>query len=215
MLFGLLRRRREGDDAAKPAAVRKPPYQLRRHPIEKFDIIRPLLERHGVRSVLDVGCNAGVITRLAGQAGYFAVGIDRKVDTFGVSEPLDGACLGEIAFDLEVGDKIPEFDAVLLLSVYHQLVHKLGDPAAQDLLRALARKAVRVLILELPGRAMKCGYGAGEHFTDHHEESVVAYWRGYLATALPAHATAYLGKSREKQTDSEPFRYLFSCLPNR
>jgi SAM-dependent methyltransferase len=210
MLFGLLRRHRDAGDV-EPAARPKASYQLRRKPKEKFELILPVLERHGVQSVLDVGCNAGVITRLAGQAGFFAVGIDHKVNTFGIPEPLEGACLGQVRFDLHVAEKIPKFDAVLLLSVYHQWIHRYGDELSQAMLRALAKKAGDVLVIELSGRAMKYGYEIGEHFTDHDDDSVVAHWRDYLDAALPAHETTHIGKSWEKK--SEPFRYLFSCSP--
>jgi hypothetical protein len=178
----------------------------------KFDLIRPALEALRVASVLDVGCNAGEITRFAGRSGTFAVGIDANLDLNGVTDPLDGACLGNVAVTPELIDKFPVFESVLLLSVHHQLVKRQGDAWARDFVARLANRASKCFFIEFAALNRKYSEGSGQLFIDNDEESVVSYATGWLGEALPRWNVEYSGKT----TAGSPFehhRFMFLCVP--
>lgn len=177
----------------------------------KFDLIKPILQEHQVHSVLDIGCNSGMITRLAGEAGFFSVGVDQNVDFRGVANPLGNACIGNIEINCEMVDKLPRFDATLLLSVHHQLVAGKGDDWTQKFISRLASKTNKVFLIEFP--ALNSKYSATEDllFIDNDEASVVSYGQSWLTHVLPGWSITYIGKAPESEI--EPFRFMFSCTP--
>lgn len=177
----------------------------------KFDLIRPILREQQIRSVLDVGCNAGIITRLAGEEGLFSVGVDGNVDFRGVVDPLNGACIGNIEMNSEMIDKLPRFDAILLLSVHHQFVAKFGDIWTQNFVFRLANKADKVFFIEFAALNSKYSATGNSLFIDNDDASVVSYARNWLAHALPSWDINYIGKVPESKT--EPFRFMFFCTP--
>jgi SAM-dependent methyltransferase len=189
----------------------KSSYQQCRSPGEKFDLIEPILRRYSVKSILDVGCNAGYITRLAGQAGLFSVGIDIHVDVLRVKAPLERACLGEFELNRPLVKRIPKFDAILLLSVVHQLIAFDGEKVARRLVRALARKARSVFLIEFAALNRKYGFRDSKAFDDNDEGSVIQYAQHWLRSSLDNWNVKYVGKCPE--TKQEPYRYLFACLP--
>lgn len=178
----------------------------------KFDLIRPALEEMRVASVLDVGCNAGEITRLAGRSGAFSVGIDAKLELNGVTNPLDRACLGNIAVTPELIDKLPVFESVLLLSVHHQLVKTEGDAWARDFVARLASKASKCFFIEFAALNRKYSEGSDHLFVDNDEENVVAYATGWLGAALPHWNVEYRGKTTAGSPE-EHHRFMFMCVP--
>lgn len=93
-------------------------WQLKRDNNAKYNLVKPILEELSVENILDVGCNAGMITRQFGNDGFFSVGIDRRVDFRGIESPLKNACIGNYVLDKTNIEKLPIFDAILLLSVH-------------------------------------------------------------------------------------------------
>ena len=102
-------------------------------------------------SVLDVGCNAGEMTSRAAKQGAFSIGIDVRPDTIAKAKEENG---GEenIAFvhsevTLDNIPSLPNFDAVFLLSVYHQW-HKIYDSkTASEMLHGLGKNVTRTFSL--------------------------------------------------------------------
>lgn len=64
----------------------------------KAILISEQLHLLGVKSVLDIGTNAGAVARLLSE-NYFVVGIDQKLDFRGYAKPLENLALGEITFN--------------------------------------------------------------------------------------------------------------------
>lgn len=182
-------------------------FQLNRDTQAKFEAINQIFQEMQVTSVLDVGCNAGEITRLAGQNGIFAVGVDKKLDFSGVKEPLSKACLGNIEFNLDLVKTIPNFDAILLLSVHHQMIRFLGDEWTRDFVSGLAIKSKKVFLMEIASINSKYGKENGEFFIDNDETSVVNYAQTWFSEILPDFDCSYIKKI--PQVENEPYRMLF------
>ena len=185
-------------------------FQLERETKIKYDLILQEMISVNAKSVLDVGCNAGEITRLAGQDGFFSVGLDQRLDFRGVESPLNKACLGQMEMNSELIDNLPNFDIVLLLSVHHQLIEKWGDGQTKDFVKRLALKANKGLIIEFAALNSKYGKEYGYLFDDNSENEVVHYALSWLQDIFADHSCRFVGKA--PQTKSEPYRFVFSCL---
>jgi SAM-dependent methyltransferase len=184
-------------------------FQLKRNTQAKADIILSVLKQKQVNSVLDVGCNAGEVTRRMGEAGFFAVGVDKKLDFRGVKKPLEKACLGQVECNLNLVNNLPQFDAILLLSVHHQMIKFLGDNWARQFVSSLAKKAKKLLFIEFSVLNDKYGKIDGDLFIDNDEKSVLAYAFGWLKLTLPEFDISYMGSI--PQVKKEPNRMLFKC----
>jgi len=191
-------------------------WQLRRNTQTKVEAIKTILQKIKVNSVLDIGCNAGEITRRLGEAGYFAVGVDKKLDFRGIIEPLNGICLGQIECNIDLLDKLPQFDAILLLSVHHQMINIKGNEWTKQFVSKLAAKSNKIFLIEFSAKNSKYGKADGELFLDNDEKSVITYAANWLKATLPNFNCLYVGKILLKKGElskGEPFRMLFQCLP--
>jgi SAM-dependent methyltransferase len=176
---------------------------------EKVALLNPVLRELECRSVLDVGCNAGAVSRLLGEH-YFVVGIDQRLNVSGFEHPFKSACLGEVQLSLENVRKMPMFDAVVLLSVHHQWHHHRGDTFAAEMVQAVAGRASKVFFIEFAALNRKYQEEGPSRFQDNDEASVTAYARDWLRAVLPDHQVRYLGKAVE--SPHEPYRFMFACL---
>lgn len=166
----------------------------------KFELIRRVLEAEACKNVLDIGCNAGAITNLFGESGYFAVGIDQNVDCNGKHSK---ACIGEFKLTTENIERLPKFDAILLLSVLHQIVAENDLSHAVDFVAKLLTKC-DILMVELAGIASK--YGKQEpDFFDNDQESI-EYWFRYYFEGIAD--IKFISRTKHNRVD-EPHRYLF------
>jgi hypothetical protein len=186
------------------------PYQIEKgNAAEKWSLVEPELKALGVRSFLDIGCNAGAVTRLGGDAGFFAVGIDKRLDLRGVEDPLRSACLGNVPLTMELADHLPEFDALLLLSVHHQWVSMNGDDYARDLMARLSERARLALVVEFAALNSKYGCDDTTLFIDNDQDSISSYALGWLSSTLPDWQVKYIGRCPDRP--DEPFRDAFMC----
>ena len=187
---------------------KKPLYQDTRFPQDQFEAIIKSLGSSRIGSILEVGCNQGRLLRMFKEAGNFCVGVD--LNPYWKASSADAA-LGVYPVDEDLIDMLPVFDGVLLLSVHHQWVKKLGDERAQKKLKKLSEHARKVFFVEFSALAKKYGYTQGERFIDNDEETVVAYAISWLEGAGFS-GTVYVGKNREFPP-VEPYRYLFRITP--
>jgi SAM-dependent methyltransferase len=170
----------------------------------KASLILPEIHRLSIGSILDIGTNAGQVARLVSN-GNFVVGIDVNLDMRGFKNPLDGVALGNIPFSHEFVRKIPQFDAVLLLSVHHQWIAALPKDQADELFQAGVRLAKKAAFVEFVSLNSK--FAGKASFVDNDQESVIEYARGYLRHLIPEGRVKYLGASPESLF--EPYRYMF------
>jgi SAM-dependent methyltransferase len=190
------------------------PWQLRkgRNTIAKLDVIRDALNEAGtISSVLDIGCNAGVIARGLGDSGFFCVGIDKDVNTKGVADPLRNACLGQTTFNRDLIKKLPVFDAALVLSVHHHFFRDFGDEQTRALFSALRSKVRQKIMVEVSSKNKEYGHAPGELFIDGDEQSVTNFTKTWLEDALPGWEATYVWMNKRRPRLSD--RYLFSCAP--
>jgi SAM-dependent methyltransferase len=117
--------------------------------------VSEVLRDYGARNVLDIGCAEGwFIRRAAADLNCFAFGI----------EASDRTIVGELArlhdraervatvrafMTPEAINALPQFDAVLCLSVVHHIIRGFGVGAAEEFLRALASRVLKVLVFEI------------------------------------------------------------------
>lgn len=96
-------------------------------------------------NLLDIGCDAGLLTANAAEKGLLSIGIDRY-DTFeGAREyahnlAKENRNLGFINMGItpENVDSLPNTDIVLILSVYHYWYREFGKESAEGMLSSLS-----------------------------------------------------------------------------
>lgn len=170
----------------------------------KAALIHPELERLRCHSVLDVGCNAGQVAREL-SPNRFVVGIDQSLDFRGFSHPLKGVALGEFPLGLDNVHRLPNFDAVLLLSVHHQWYAKRDESEADENFRRVLSIAGRALFIEFA--ALSAKFGSVERFVDNDAASVQSFAKNFLAQFSGSENVKFLGCCPESKR--EPQRFMF------
>lgn len=186
-------------------------YQQDRDTDAKIRMIAENVDLREIGSVLDVGCNEGLVADYFARQGKFAVGIDvapiflRSV----LRDPHRGntPAFGVYGLRAENVACLPEFDLVLVLSVHHWWVKEGGDEYAKQIVRELIARSRKYFVIEFSSIADKYGYRE-PRFIDHDEKSVVAYAIDWLRDCAPSLEPRFVGSNRE--TDGrEKRRYLF------
>ena len=186
-------------------------YQDFRDPTAKAMLIAEFLRGSEVsypQSVLDVGCNAGEITRYLNKEGFVTVGIDLHEVLDRVPPGREHSPLISFEVDSESVPHLPSFDSVLLLSVHHQWIATNGDTATRQLVHELSDKAGKTMVIEFSCLNVKYGRFKPELFVDNNPDSVAEYASIWLAETLPDFIFEFLGLNEEHPLD-EPHRVLF------
>jgi SAM-dependent methyltransferase len=186
-------------------------YQDFRDPTAKAMLIAEFLRGSEVsypQSVLDVGCNAGEITRYLNKEGFVTVGIDLHEVLDRVPPGREHSALISFEVDSESVPQLPSFDSVLLLSVHHQWIATNGDTATRQLVHDLSDKAGKTMVIEFSCLNVKYGRFDSELFVDNNPDSVAEYASIWLAETLPDFIFEFLGLNEEHPLD-EPHRVLF------
>jgi hypothetical protein len=123
---------------------------------DRWELIAPVLSRHRIGTLIDLGCAEGFfVRRSATLAGCLALGIDadiRRLTVAQTASALDethdaGFMRARITPDFI--DRLPEFDAVLFLSVLHHIMAEHGEAYARDLMQRIRRKTKTLLIFDM------------------------------------------------------------------
>jgi len=182
-------------------------YQSTRSTESKFELIKSNIDTNRLHNLLDIGCNEGLLTTMFSKLGIFCVGLDISphfVDRFKESGT---PAFGVLPMTQERAERIPQFDAILLLSVHHQWVKSQGDEAARKLVATIASKANKYFVIEFAAIAKKYGY-AKAPFKDNDEASLAEYALGWLRGLGVPGNIRQIGKNPEL-AGKEPFRYSF------
>lgn len=171
----------------------------------KAALIEPMLREFECRSVLDIGCNAGEVSRKVSK-DRFVVGLDGALDTRGFERPFEGVALGQVRVSMKVLETTPVFDAVMLLSVHHQWYASMSAIEADNLFSAVLNRAAKIVFIEFA--AINDKYGGNQGFIDNHADSVISYASEFLSRFVPKEKISYLGKCSELMS-KEPYRYMF------
>ena len=123
-------------------------YQIKRSQstVQRLELISAHLEE-GDQSLLDIGCNLGRMTRFAADRGLFALGIDsgQRAIASASEANRDVPHLAFMRYEIapETVAKLPSFDVILCLSVYHYWVQLHGETAAWSMVARLIERSRR------------------------------------------------------------------------
>lgn len=190
-------------------------YQERRSPLAKFNMLYDNIDpKLGCKNVLDIGCNAGMITGAFADKGMFSVGIDINPRILRNLEKRP--VIGYYPLNSETLDALPSFDVLLLLSVHHQWVLDKGDEYTQKVIARLIGRAKHYFFIEFASINEKYGYNP-PRFDEGNEESLKQYYenwleqcRAFFKTQFPSQdfSFEYIGKNPERK-GVEEFRYSY------
>jgi SAM-dependent methyltransferase len=105
-------------------------------------------------SALDIGCNAGFFSLKLAERGAFVTGIEQAKAMLWLARGVSASCdIDNVAFarssiEPDNVEALPDYDVILLLSVYHHFIHFYGADRAKSMLGALIRRARRSLFFE-------------------------------------------------------------------
>ena len=154
-----LRKAGRKDAPKKPSLL----YQSKRiHGTEqRWEMISARLDDKD-RSLLDIACNLGMMTRSAADKGLLALGIDysaRAVDTaYETYREIPNLAFMRFEITPESASKVPNFDVTLCLSVYHYWMQIYGEATAWSIVAQLIARSRRKFFFE-PASLLK-KYGA-------------------------------------------------------
>lgn len=165
-------------------------------------------------SVLDIGCNLGILTSMIGESGRFAVGVEKNPKAvknayyYHNDNDLSNFSIMNKEVTAENIQSFPQFDYVILFSVYHQMYKYMGERKAERLLNKIVGVARKKVFFEAAGQKSKYG-DENLSFTDFDEDSIVEYNSEMLKTAIDCEVEIkYLGSIPRRHT-VEGERYLF------
>ena len=120
---------------------------------DRWDTIVPYL-KNSSGSFLDMGCNIGFFTLKASEMGFLSYGIDVKRKNILIAnyqkkmKNLNNVFFMDHKINMDTVEKLPSFDVVCILSVFHHWVRHYGAENAMDMMKVLSKKCRDVLIFE-------------------------------------------------------------------
>ncbi len=200
-----------------------PVYQLGRKSgtIQRWKLIEEYLSKED-KTLLDIGCNAGIFTSLAANKGILSIGIDGYSDQrkhlqkypakkYAAKLFLKGKNMGLIQLTVTPDniDFLPKTDIVLLLAVYHHWYKYYGEYQAKKMLQAL--KGADKIFFEPPSTRAEYRSNKGKgntkpKFEDNNEESIIKYNTKLLKSLF---GDEYDVKMIGKSMVVAHYRYLF------
>jgi SAM-dependent methyltransferase len=122
---------------------------------ERWQAVAEVLRDYGVKNVLDIGCAEGwFVRRAAADLNLFAIGIEATdvgiVGEFArLHDRVPRAAVARAFVTPDAIRGLPQFDAVLCLSVLHHVIRGFGLGVAERFLQVLATRASKVLVFEI------------------------------------------------------------------
>jgi len=164
------------------------------------------------RSLLDIGCNLGIFTRQAAERGLLALGLDRLPRAVAKAtrqnENVDGLAFMQFELTPDTLAKLPAFDVVMCLSVFHYWIAAYGEATAWLMIRRLIKKTQRKFFFEPASIRKKYGLNAPEGMNDLDRDWLVRYHLERLTEAAGSDRQAtYLGETA--CLGPETFRLMF------
>lgn len=154
---------------------------------ERWKIIERELDPDA-ENLLDIGCNEGEITKYAADAGLFSLGIERTSITVDEAEratrPRTTCYFLNETVDPVISTKLPEFDAMLLLTVFHHWEDQFGSEDAEQMFKDLCEKTNQ-LFFSIP---KSDNVLESNRFREIENNSLVEKHREYLQNLLSKNA---------------------------
>ena len=171
----------------------------RGHSEKRWEMFSHSLPKVG--SVLDMGCDEGILTDWCADHGLFSLGVDRSSHVIQLakrresfSKKLSFMCCN---IDVDLIDSMPTFDCVLMLSVHHHFWRTGGRVYAEDVFRKILSKTDRI-IYEAPIRTVR--YRPKDKpsheipsFINLDKESAAEWYTEWIKTIVPRAKIEFLG----------------------
>lgn len=162
-------------------------------------------------TLLDIGCNLGVLTRNAATTGRTALGVDVMEKAIAQARnrnrDVQGLAFMQMELTPETVQRLPTFDVVMCLSVHHYWVAAYGQETAWSMVRELISRSRRKFFFEPASIRKKYGQFAPD-FVDLDRDSLKTHHLSALRDAAGAERQVeFLGES--KCLGIEPFRLMF------
>lgn len=188
-----------------------PPYQKTRleGTEKRWNIINCELDKFD-KSILDIGCNAGILTRNAATQDRFAIGIDNDSSiSYAKYQSRRESNVGFIQGKVtpENISNLPTFDVIFLLSVYHHWHKSFGQEEAIHMLGILNEKTQNKLFFEPPSLRKKYGSNPPS-IEDLDDDSIISYNTKFLQSIFSDGEIHHLGKTAKGER-REGNRHLF------
>lgn len=112
------------------------------------------IEDSGVSNVLDIGCNIGYFSLKCSESNKFVIGLDYDLFNIIICNYLKNTYKLKNSFflrtfiDEDYIEKMPSFDSVIFLSVFHHWVKEFGEERSLKMLEKLCNKINVSLIFE-------------------------------------------------------------------
>jgi SAM-dependent methyltransferase len=127
--------------------------------------IKPVVERVGARSVLDLGSNLGWFCLSLASAGIAVVGVESDPSAYRTALlaarksglPNVGFLVMEIR--PETVDLLPAADGTLMLSIWHHWVRAYGVDVADEIVRSIWARTRKVLLFDTGENEMPASWG--------------------------------------------------------
>lgn len=122
---------------------------------ERWHAVAKVLRDYGVKNLLDIGCAEGwFVRRAAADLNLFAIGIEATdVGIVGelarLHDRVPRAAVARAFVTPEAIRGLPQFDAVLCLSVLHHMIRGFGLGVAERFLQVLATRVSKILVFEI------------------------------------------------------------------
>jgi SAM-dependent methyltransferase len=194
--------------------LKKPrlPYQAKRTEgtDKRWDMIVTNLSSAD-RNLLDLGCNVGVLTRRAADAGLLALGVDVDASLIQKAKSRHRRIPNLSFMCLELNPEnikdLPGFDVTLCLSVHHYWARHYGLEKSWEMMSTLVAKTQRKLFFE-PASIRKKYWNNAPDIFDLDRESIINYNMARLnALATNGENVRHLGET--PCLGRESFRLLF------
>ena len=127
-----------------------------RNCFDRWQMIKKEILDFNVKSVVDLGCAEGFyVIQASRELGCFSLGIDADTRRLSVahnqiiSEEImpAGFMLGYA--DLEIIEKLPKFDMIILMSVLHHIMYSRGKEYCREFVSRLRTKMEKIMIFEM------------------------------------------------------------------
>jgi len=118
----------------------------------RLDAIKQhLFETH---NILDIGCNEGYfLFNLIDKSG-FGIGIDEDRNSILIAQSIsklknkNNINYFNLKLNEKIVKKLPTFDTIIFMSVFHHMVYRYGEESAVNILKILCKKTNRYLVFE-------------------------------------------------------------------
>jgi hypothetical protein len=173
----------------------------------RWESIAPLVEAHGVRSVVDIGSSAGWFGFKLAERGVRTIAVERSSRGLRLGlytrkkSRLDDVSFLAMDVTPSTVEQLPAADCVLLLSVWHHFVREWGVEAATGMLEEIWWKTGSLLFFETGEDEMPASWGLPAMLPD-----ARSWLTDFLGEVCAGSSIVHLGLHDALGPENEPRR---------